>query len=87
MPSFYCRKCNQRGHYARVCKSKKDEKGDKEEANALEADCLFNLTNDSLVVMARDGNRGLDRLKEKHLLNMVSFTRKDHRRFLKQSQK
>ena len=33
--------------------------------------------------MARDGNRGLNKLKEKHLLNMVSSTRMDHRRFLK----
>ena len=78
-----CRKCNQRGHFARVCKSKKDEKGDKEEANALEAEFLFALRNDSLVVIANDEDMGLYKLKEKHLLNMVSSTRKDHRRFLK----
>ena len=53
-----CRKCNQRGHFARVCKSKKEEKGDKEEANVLEAECLIALKKDSLVVMAKEENMG-----------------------------
>ena len=45
----HCRKCDRVGHYARVCKSKKDNKSNKEENNAMmEVENLFELTINSL---------------------------------------
>ena len=44
-----CRKCDKIGHYARVCKSKKDNKSNKEENNAMmEVEDVFELTISSL---------------------------------------
>ena len=44
-----CRKCDRIGHYARVCKSKKDNKSNKEENNAMmEVEDMFELTISSL---------------------------------------
>ena len=87
-PAFkaQCRKCYQRGHFARVWKSKKetkkDEKSDKAEANALEDECLYHLSDDKLEVKTRSDNSEVAKLREKYLLNMKSSNRKDHRRFL-----
>ena len=50
-PAFkvQCRKCERIGHYARVCKSKKDDKSNKEENNAMmEVEEMFELNISSL---------------------------------------
>ena len=45
----HCRKCDRVGHYARVCKSKKDRKSTKEENNTMvEVEEMFALTSSSL---------------------------------------
>ena len=77
-----------RGHYARVCKLKKDEKGkddkvDKADAHALDCAGLFSLSYRYLVNPFYEEPDGVAvELLEKHLLSMTAVRRVDHGRFL-----